>query len=51
MAERDIQNNHWVLRQGADVFDYIEKFYNLRRQHSTLGHLSPAKFEKAAGLA
>ena len=25
----------------ADVFDYIERFYNPRRRHSTLGYLSP----------
>ncbi len=34
----------------AGVFDYIEWFYNLRRRHSTLGYLSPAEFEKAAGM-
>ncbi len=34
----------------ADVFDYIERFYNPRRRHSTLGYVSPAAFEKAAGL-
>jgi putative transposase len=31
----------------ADVFDYIERFYNPRRQHSTLGYLSPMEFEEA----
>ena len=25
----------------ADVFDYIERFYNARRRHSTLGYLGP----------
>ena len=25
----------------ADVFDYIERFYNPSRRHSTLGYLSP----------
>jgi putative transposase len=30
----------------TEVFDYIETFYNRRRRHSTLGHLSPAQFEK-----
>jgi putative transposase len=35
----------------ADVFDYIERFYNPRRRHSTLGYLSPMEFEKQAGLA
>ncbi len=34
----------------ADVFDYIERFYNPTRRHSTLGHLSPMDFEKKAGV-
>lgn len=34
----------------ADIFDYIEGFYNPRR-HSTLGGISPMEFEKQAGLA
>lgn len=29
----------------ADVFDYVERFYNPRRRHSTLGYVSPAQFE------
>jgi putative transposase len=32
----------------ADVFDYIERFYNPKRRHSTLGYLSPIKFEARA---
>ena len=35
----------------ADVFDYIERFYNTRRRHSTIGYLSPMEFETKAGLA
>ena len=35
----------------ADVFDYIERFYNPARRHSTLGYLSPIEFEKQAALA
>ena len=35
----------------ADVFDYVERFYNRRRQHSTLGYLSPAAFEDATASA
>ena len=35
----------------ADVFDYIERFYNPKRRHSTLGYLSPMEFERKAGLA
>lgn len=29
-----------------ELFDYIEVFYNQRRRHSTLGHISPAEFER-----
>ncbi|MBB3771665.1 transposase InsO family protein [Angulomicrobium tetraedrale] len=35
----------------ADVLDYVERFYNRRRKHSTLGHLSPVEFEERADLA
>jgi putative transposase len=35
----------------ADVFDYIERFYNTVRRHSTIGYLSPAEFENRAALA
>lgn len=31
----------------ADVFDYIERFYNPMRRHSTLGYVSPVQFEQA----
>ena len=30
----------------ADVFDYIERFYNPERQHSTIGYISPMQFEQ-----
>ena len=30
----------------ADVFDYIEVFYNRKRRHGYLGNISPAAFEK-----
>ena len=35
----------------ADVFDYIERFYNPTRRRSTLGYLSPMKLEMQAELA
>ncbi len=31
----------------AEVFDYVERFYNPRRRHLTLGYVSPIQFEKA----
>jgi putative transposase len=43
-----IYRKKYVTREDvrADVFDYIEMFYNPRRRHSTLGQISPAEFEK-----
>jgi putative transposase len=35
----------------ADVFDYIECFYNQKRRHSTIGFMSPMEFERQAALA
>jgi putative transposase len=47
-AERT-NRRRYVTRDEAraDVFDYIERFYNPRRRHSTLGLVSPDEFEKA----
>ena len=41
---------HYVTRNAAraDIFDYIERFYNPIRRHSALGNLSPVEFERAA---
>ncbi len=33
----------------ADVFDYLERFNNPHRRHSTIGYLSPMEFEARAG--
>ena len=30
----------------ADVFDYIERFYNRKRRHGYVGNISPVEFEK-----
>ena len=35
----------------ADVFDYVERFYNVKRRHSTIGYISPMEFEMQTGLA
>ena len=34
----------------ADVFDYIECFYNPRRRHSKIGYMTPMEFEALAGV-
>lgn len=31
----------------SEVFDYIDRFYNPTRRHSTLGYVSPIQFEEA----
>ena len=43
-----IYRKKYVTREEAraDVFDYIEMFYNARRRHSTLGQISPLEFER-----
>jgi putative transposase len=35
----------------ADVFAYIERFYNAVRRHSTIGYVSPVEFERKVGFA
>ena len=30
----------------ADVLDYIKRFYNPKRRHSTIGYISPVQFKK-----
>ena len=49
-----IHRKHYATRDEmrADVFDYIERFYDPRRRHSTLGQISPMEFEtRYAALA
>ncbi len=51
-TERTARKTYRTRDQAkADVFDYIERFSNVRRRHSTLGHLSPMEFEKRRALA
>jgi putative transposase len=51
-TERTARKTYRTRDQAkADVFDYIERFYNAKRRHSTLGYLSPMEFEKQGSLA
>ncbi len=45
VADRKVYRTRGQAR--SDVFDYIERFYNPTRRHSTLGYLSPVQFEQA----
>ena len=50
--ERVNRRNYKTVREArADVFDYIEMFYNPRRRHSHLGDVSPEAYEKASTAA
>ena len=51
-TERIARKTYRTRNQArADVFDYIECFYNPTRRHSTLGYLSSVDFERNAGVA
>ena len=45
-----VNRAHYLTRDEAkaDVFDYIERFYNRKRRHGRLGNISPAAFEERA---
>jgi putative transposase len=42
-----VHRRSWPTRRDliSEVFEFIEGFYNTTRRHSTLGYLSPARFE------
>jgi putative transposase len=51
-TERIARKTYRTRNQAkAEVFDYIERFYNPTRRHSTLGYLSPIDFERQANVA
>jgi putative transposase len=43
-----IRRHSWANRQTVRtaIFEYVEGFYNTRRRHSALGHLSPSEYEE-----
>ena len=45
-----IYRRPWLDRESAQeaISEYIEVFYNRIRQHSTIGYVSPAKFEETS---
>lgn len=48
-SERIKRKTYRTRKQArADVFDYIECFYNPKRRHSTIGYQSPITFEERA---
>jgi putative transposase len=53
MKDERVTRRRYLRRDEAraDIFDYIERFYNPRRRHSSLGGISPMEYEKRAKLA
>jgi putative transposase len=48
-AERNASKTYRTRDEAkADVFDYIGRFYNPKRRHSTIGYMSPMEFETKA---
>jgi len=51
-TERIARKNYRTRNEAkADVSDYIERFYDPTRRHSTIGYLSPVEFARKLGLA
>ena len=51
-TERTARKVYFSRNQArADIFDFIERFYNAKRRHSTIGYLSPIEFERRAEVS
>ena len=48
MKRERVNRTRYLTRDEAqaDVFDYIERFYNRKRRHGYLGNISPVAFEE-----
>jgi transposase InsO family protein len=48
-----VYHRHYATCEDAtqDIFEYLEVFYNRKRQHSTLGYDSPAEYEARTAVA
>ena len=50
--ERTKRRKYQTREQAkADVFDYIERFYNRQRRHGYVGNISPTEFEERTSWA
>jgi putative transposase len=49
MKSERVHRSRYRTRDEArsDIFDYIERFYNPQRRHSTLDYVSPATYEES----
>jgi len=47
LKQERVYQEDYLTRADARsrVFDYIERFYNRKRRHSALGHMSPEQYE------
>jgi putative transposase len=46
--KRELDDKTFESRESAraELFEYIEIWYNRKRRHSTLGYVSPERFEQ-----